>query len=124
AVLELGDIGATINETATAPFGDIWTALILKQTLHLSPLNPSVSPGDRVTFIVSKPNDTADIFEYDWIQTSPYATLSASDGAGSKITTKQLSVDLVTTGSDSAPITVTVTGYDITTGQRVEIGKA
>jgi|GEM_PF-5809834 len=124
AVLTAGDIGATINETATAPFGDIWTALILKQSLHLSPLNPSASPGDRVTFTVAKPNDTADTYEYDWTQSSPYATLSASDAVGNKITTKQLTVDLVTTGSDSSPITVTVTGYDVTTGQRVEIGNA
>jgi hypothetical protein len=124
AVLQAGDIGATISETATAALGDIWTALILKQSLNLSPLNPTASPGDRVSFTVSKPNDTADSYEYVWTQSSPYATLSASDAVGNTITTKQLSVDLVTTGSDSSPITVTVTGYDISSGQKVEIGKA
>ena len=127
ALLDLGDIGATLLDVGGANFGDLWTALLVKQTLKLSPLNPHATPGDRVTFTVNPPANVTGKFEYDWTQDSAFATLSSKGGVvGNHITThdKDLTVDLVSTPSDKAPVHVLVVGYDTTSGSRVEFGRA
>jgi hypothetical protein len=83
-----------------------------------------VLAGQTVTFTVKPPAGVTGTLQYDWTQTSPYSTLSASDGTGNKITTSSLTVQLVTTPSDNAPITVTVIAYVVSGGTRVAAGTA
>ncbi|HEY4320701.1 MAG TPA: hypothetical protein VGM77_05915 [Gemmatimonadales bacterium] len=126
-ILDGFDLGAIILDVFNSDIGATWTALLIRQTLNLAPVNPHVSSGERVVFTVANPANTpgADI-EYDWFQTSVFSTLSAENEAnvGQQITTTQRIVDLITTPSDVNPITVTVIGYDKSSGSRVEIGRA
>jgi hypothetical protein len=127
AVLEGFDLGAVLLDFCSSDVADSWAALLIRQKLNLNPQNPRISPGERVTFQVSNPANTpGSTFAYDWTQTSALATLSAVGEAnvGSAITTSQLSVDLVTTGSDVTPINVVVVGYDTSKTPREEIGRA
>jgi hypothetical protein len=119
------DLGAVAIDTSVGDRGDLFTATVVKQTLILSPLAPNVAPGGRVSFSVKPPTGLTGTINYDWTQTSQFATLSSADGVvGNSITTSSTSVDLVTTGSDANPITVTVTGYETINGVRTEFGKA
>ncbi|HWD40342.1 MAG TPA: hypothetical protein VG944_15950 [Fimbriimonas sp.] len=125
ALLLAGDLGAVAIDTSTGDKGDLWTATVVKQTLILSPHNPTASPGDRVHFSVRPPSGMTGKIEYDWTETGTFATLSSSDGkVGKSITTSSQTVDLVTTASDSGTITVTVTGYLVEGSTRTEFGTA
>lgn len=126
AVLQGIDVAAVLSDLVTSDVADTWTALLIKQNLNLKPQSPRITPGERVSFTVSNPQNTTGDISYVWTQTSPFAQFSAVGEAnvGATITTKQLAVDLVTTGSDTTPITVTVIGYDTSSGQQVEIGRS
>ncbi len=93
-------------------------------TLTLSPQNPQAAPGQTITFTVTAPTGVTGTVEYDWAQTSTFATLSTSTTNGNKLTTSGLTVQLITTPSDSAPITVTVIAYQVTASGRVPVGSA
>ena len=74
------------------------------------------------------PTGTTGNVEYDWTQSSAFSTLSASDGTvgnSIKTTSSSTSVDLVTTGSDTGTITVTVIGYKVSSGGvKTQFGEA
>ncbi|HEY3934349.1 MAG TPA: hypothetical protein VGL65_06980 [Gemmatimonadales bacterium] len=126
-ILDGFDLGAVITDVYNSDIGASWTALLIRQLLNLSPANPTVSSGERVVFKVSNPANTpGGEFVYDWTQTSLFSTLSAEGevNVGNAITTSQTTVDLVTTTADVTPINVLVVGYDTSSGQRVEIGRA
>lgn len=116
------DVGAIIKDTATGNKGDLWTEVIFKQNLKLTPQTYQVSPGGSVPFSVI----TTATLVYDWIQDSPFATLSAASGAVGNTLSKvpDKNVTLITTGSDSNPIHVTVIGYDNSSGTPKEVGQA
>ena len=126
AILDGFDLGAVILDIYNSDIGASWNALLIRQLLNLRPQNPRVSSGERVNFAISNPAGVTGTFEYDWVQTSLFATLSAVGevAVGASITTSKLNVELVTTGSDVDPIRVSVTGYDKSTGARLEIGRA
>ena len=92
--------------------------------LNLSPQNPQVMAGTSVTFSITAPAGVMGTLEYDWTQTSTFATLSTPEATGNKLTTPDTSVQLITTPSDSAPITVTVTAYQLTSSGRTQVGSA
>ncbi len=126
-ILDGFDLGAVILDVFNSDIGSSWTSLLIRQLLNLSPINPTVAAGDRVVFKVSNPANTpGGLFVYDWTQTSLFSTLSAEGevNVGNTITTSQTTVDLVTTAADATPINVLVIGYDTSSGQRVEIGRA
>ncbi|MBI1331483.1 MAG: hypothetical protein GC165_01245 [Armatimonadetes bacterium] len=120
------DLGAVILDVYNSDLGTAWNALLIRQSLNLRPQNPVIHAGERVSFAITAPANSNGNFEYDWTQTSGFATLSAVGevNVGNKITTKQLTVDLITTGSDTQPIEVLVIGYDTSSGQRVEVGRS
>lgn len=125
--LDLADLAAILDGFFSSEIASEWDALVLQQTLNLTPQNPIAAPGDRVSFQVAKPsNAPGSTFEYQWTQTSAFATLSAvgDPNVGNAITTTQRNVDLLTTPSDNAPVNVMVVGYDTTNGQHTEIGRA
>jgi hypothetical protein len=128
AILEGFDLGAVLLDFCSSDVADSWAATLILQKLLLHPSPPDpINSGDRVTFSVSNPaNLPAGTFQYDWTQSSPFATLSANGevNVGNMITTSQLSVDLVTTGSDVNPINVLVAGYDTSKNPRALIGQA
>lgn len=128
AALELADLAAVIVDVFNSSMAATWTATLIKQKLGLAPESPTVSPGDRVVFKVTNPANTAGgPFTYAWSETSPHSTLSAEGdigNVGSSITTSQTTVDLITTTGDSNPINVLVIGYDNSSGQPIEIGRA
>jgi hypothetical protein len=127
AFLEAVDLGAVLIDLAGSDRATTWTARVIRQKLNLAPQNPRISSGDRQTFTVANPANTqGTTFEYEWTQTSLFATLSANGevNVGNKITTTKRSVDLVTTGSDTTPINLVVVGYDTSKSPRQEIGRA
>ncbi len=127
AILETFDLGAVLIDFAGSDMADSWAAVVIRQKLNLAPQAPRIAPGDRQTFTVANPANTpGTTFEYDWTQTSSFATLSANGevNVGNRITTTKRSVDLVTTGSDVTPITILVIGYDTSVTPRQEIGRA
>ena len=128
AILEGFDLGAVLLDFASSDVADSWAATLVLQKLILHPSPPDpINSGDRVTFSVSNPANTpTGTFQYVWTQTSPFATFSANGevNVGNTITTSQLSVDLVTTGSDVNPIAVLVIGYDLSQNPQAEIGRA
>ena len=95
-----------------------------QQSLTLSPQNPQVTAGATVPFTVTAPTGITGTLEYDWTQTSAFATLSTTGATGNKLTTTNLTVQLITTPSDNAPITVTVIAYQVTATGRVQVGSA
>ena len=128
-ILDGIDFGRMIFDFFESDLGANWEVLLRKQKLGLLPQNPRVTAGDPIPvhFTVSNPvNLPAGSYEYDWTQSSLFSTLSAVGevNVGNAITTSKLAVDLRTTGSDKDPVTVLVIGYDKSSGQRVEIGRA
>lgn len=120
------DLGAVALDFWGSEIGTTSVALLIRQKLNLRPENPRIGSGERVSFNVTNPANLTGTFEYDWTHTSLFAQFSAQGEAnvGKSIRTSKRDVDLVTTGSDRDPITVTVIGYNTITGQRVEIGRA
>jgi hypothetical protein len=125
AIALAADLGAVALDTSIGDRGDLFSATVVKQSLILSPQNPAVRPGARVEFSVKPPTGLQGKIDYHWTQTSSFATLSAADGTvGNSITSPSTSVALVTTGSDSNPVTVTVTGFVTVNGVRTQFGVA
>ncbi|HWD39867.1 MAG TPA: hypothetical protein VG944_13550, partial [Fimbriimonas sp.] len=121
ALAVAADIGAIFKDTGTGNKGDLWTELIFKETLKLTPQEVKVGPGETVPFEVI----TSDVLVYDWIQDSPFATLSGSTSTGnslSKVPDKK--VNLISTGSDTKAIHLTVVAYDTSSGTPKEVGRA
>lgn len=126
-VLDGIDFGKVVHDFGESDLGATWEVDLYRQKLGLIPQDPRVSGGDPVHFRVSQPaNLPPGTYQYDWTQTSPFAKLSAlgESNIGTSITTSQLSVDLLTTGSDVTPINVLVVGYDTSKTPRQEIGRA
>ncbi|HLJ57330.1 MAG TPA: hypothetical protein VKT77_19995 [Chthonomonadaceae bacterium] len=126
--LGLGDLAAIAHDLAASNPGELWTVNLVQPTFSLSPQTTSVAPGGRATFAVKLPTDVTGSFVFDWSQSSPFATLSASSGkVGNTLETTDTSttVDLITTSSDTQPITVTVTAFEVDAkGNRTRFGVA
>jgi hypothetical protein len=124
----VGDLAAIAHDLANSNPGDLWTANLVQPTFTLNPATASTAAGGRVTFSVQLPVGATGKFAFDWTQTSPYGTLSASNGkVGNSLETTDASVtvDLVTTGSDTQTITVTVTAYEVdASGNKSQFGVA
>ncbi len=124
--LASGDFLAVLADFFNSDLASAWQVTLVRQKLTLTPQNPRVAQGEHVTFQVALPVGLTGDFVYDWTQTSLADTLSAlgEDNVGNAIETKQLLVQLVTSGSDNVPTNVLVIGYDTSSGSKVEIGRA
>ena len=71
-------------------------------------------------------SDLTSTYEFDWSQDSPTATFSAvgETNVGKSITTRQPTVNLITTAEDKSPIGVQVVVFDVANGHKALVGKA
>ena len=124
--LAAGDLAAVGHDLAVSNKAETWTVNLIKPTLILSPKTAKITSGARQTFNVTLPAGTQGTIVYDWTQTSSFATFSSLDNVvGNSIETSSTQVDLVTTGSDTSPITVTVVAMRVGNGgSKTEIGRA
>jgi hypothetical protein len=119
-------ISKLFNNLANADRGVLWTAVVDKAQVSITPANSTLSPGEQVALTVVLSPDLISTYEFDWSTSSTTATLSAvgETNQGSAINTQKLTVDLQTTSADTTPIVVTVAVYDLASGHRTFLNRA
>ncbi len=124
--LKSGNVGKLFDDLNNADRGVLWTALLSKSLVTITPPDPSFLPGDEVALTVVLSADLTSTYEYDWTSDSATATFSAVGevNTGKAINTQQATVNLITTTDDKNPIGVQVLVFDVAGGHKAQVGKA
>jgi hypothetical protein len=121
-----GTVGKLFDDLNNADRGVLWTAVLSKSLVTITPADPSAAQGgDQVALTVVLSADLTSTYEFDWSSDSATATFSAVGETGGKsISTRQFTVNLITTAEDTSPIGVEVLVFDVAGGRKAQVGKA
>ncbi|MGH7592667.1 MAG: hypothetical protein ACRELE_02280, partial [Gemmatimonadales bacterium] len=119
-----GALSKLLANLANADAGLLWSAVVDKSKATILPPGPSVELGGQVTLSVVLSPDLTSTYEFDWSNSSPDATFSATGGtSGPSIMTEQSSVLLTYSGTAFDPIPVSLLVYDVANGQHAFVTK-
>jgi hypothetical protein len=123
--LKSGNVGKLFDDLNNADRGVLWTALLSKSLVTITPPDPSFLPGDEVALTVVLSPDLTSTYEFDWSSDSQDATFSAVGevNTGKAINTRQATVNLITTSDDKNPIGVQVLVFDVAGGHKAQVAK-